>query len=240
MFSLLVRRDGLIEPPPMDGTDSHCHILPGLDDGAPDDETAIAIAGLLVEMGIHTVVATPHVISDVFPNSTASILDAANRFSALLSERKIPLRLIPGAEYYLEKHLLQRIAKDDIIAWGKERFVLFESPVEREPMLLDEVVFSLKSAGYTPVFAHVERYRYLQNDYERIRELKRLGVRFQVNHPSFHLPKISRRGELARLLYIKGLVDLFGTDFHRATMNNCQQKKRRTGMRRTSSPFSRS
>lgn len=232
MFSLLVRRDGLIEPPLMDGIDAHCHILPGLDDGAPDDSTAIAIALLLVKMGIHTVVATPHVISDVFPNSTGSILEAARRFTVILEKEQIPLKLIPGAEYYVEKNLLGRIANGDIISWGKERFVLFESPVEQEPMLLEEIVFSLKSAGYAPVFAHVERYRYLQNSFDRILDLKRLGVRFQVNHPSFHLPKISRRGELARLLYIKGMVDLFGTDLHRASMEDRLQQNR-GGLRRS-------
>ena len=52
---------------------------------------------------------------------------------------------------------------------------------------------------------------------ERVQDLRRLGARFQVNHPSFLLPKTSRRGEMARWLYIKGLVDLLGTDLHRAT-----------------------
>lgn len=217
MFSLFVRRDGLIEPPSMSKTDAHCHILPGLDDGSPNDETSIAIANLLLELGVKTVVATPHVISDIYPNSTAKILEAVNKLKKLFDSQRLPLQVLPGAEYYVEKSFLDRIEQDDILFWGPERHVLFEAPMEHEPMLLDEVVFRLKAAGYCPVLAHPERYRFLQANPQRLNDLQRLGAKFQVNHPSFHLPKTSRRGEMARKMLIKGQVDLLGTDIHRAT-----------------------
>ncbi len=204
----------------MSEIDAHCHILPGIDDGAQDEQTSIAIANLLLELGVRTVVATPHVISDIFPNSTEKILESVHKLRCLFKKIRLPLNIIPGAEYYVEKELLSRIRSGDLIAWGKERYVLFESPAEREPMLLEEVIFNLKSAGYTPLLAHPERYRFLQGHLERIDGLKRLGARFQVNHPSFHLPRISRSGELARLLYVKGYVDRFGTDIHRATLDD--------------------
>jgi tyrosine-protein phosphatase YwqE len=220
MFSLLVRRDGLIDPPAMSEVDSHCHILPKIDDGPANENISIAIANLLLEMGVKTVVATPHVISDVYPNTTEQILEAVEKANVLFNRIGLPLNVLAGAEYYAEKTLLDRIAVDDLVAWGEERYVMFESSEEQEPMLLEEVIFNLKLAGYTPVMAHAERYRYLQKKPSRIQDLRRLGVRFQVNHPSFHLPKISRRGELARRLYIKGYADLLGTDIHRATSDD--------------------
>lgn len=217
MFSLFMRRDGLIDPPAFGEVDSHCHILPGLDDGAPDERTALAIARVLVEMGVRRAVATPHVMSDAYPNSTAAIVDACEALRRVLADHELPLELVPGAEYYVEKELLRRIDAGDILGFGEERHVLFEAPVEHEPLLLDDVVFQLRCAGYTPVLAHVERYRYLRDNPQRLAELHRVGVKFQVNHPSFYLPKTSRRGEAARRLYIKGQVDLLGTDMHRAT-----------------------
>ncbi len=204
----------------MSEVDAHCHILPGIDDGARDKKTSIAIANLLLELGVRKVVATPHVISDIYPNSSERIVEAVEALRDLFREVDLPLEIIPGAEYYVEKELLQRIERGDLLSWGEERYVLFESPAERESMILEEVVFNLKSAGYTPLLAHPERYRFLQTDLKRVEELKRLGTRFQVNHPSFHLPRISRSGELARLLYIKGYVDCFGTDIHRATVTD--------------------
>lgn len=205
----------------MSEVDSHCHIVPGLDDGAHDEKMSIAIAHLLLELGVRKVVATPHVISDIYPNTTGQIVDAVEKLQRVLAEAGLPLQVIPGAEYYAEKELLRRIETNDLLCWGEQRYVLFESPVEREPMLLDEVVFSLKSAGYTPLLAHAERYRFLQNSPHRYRDLRRMGAHFQVNHPSFHLPRVSRSGEFARMLYIKGCVDQFGTDIHRATTSDC-------------------
>ena len=96
MFSLLVRRDGLIDPPGMGETDNHCHILPRIDDGPPDDRSALAIARLLIEMGVHTVVATPHVISDVYPNSTERIVEAVGGLQQLLRDSGLPLEVGPA------------------------------------------------------------------------------------------------------------------------------------------------
>ncbi len=213
----MIRRDGLIEPPPIGELDAHCHLLPGIDDGPPNEREALAIARLLLEMGVRTVVATPHVISDVYPNSTDVIINGVSRMRRLLRESGLALEILAGAEYYAENDLLDRIARDDLLAFGPEKYVLFESPVEHQPMVLEEIVFNLRSAGYTPLLAHVERYRYLQADQDRVEHLRRLGVCFQVNHPSFHLPKTSRRGEMARWLYTRGFVDLLGTDMHRAS-----------------------
>jgi protein-tyrosine phosphatase len=217
MFSLMVRRDGLIDPPAMGEIDCHCHILPGIDDGPRTERDALAIARLLIEMGVRRVVATPHVIADVYPNTTDRILEGVESMRRLLRSSGLAIDVLPGAEYYVEIELLRRIERDDLLAFGEERYVLFESPVDHPPRMLEDVAFGLCSAGYTPLLAHVERYRFLQKDEERIRHLRRLGVRFQVNHPSFLLPRTSHRGEMARWLYVKGFVDQLGTDMHRAT-----------------------
>jgi tyrosine-protein phosphatase YwqE len=217
MFSLLVRRDGLIDPPAMGEIDCHCHLLPGIDDGPRNERDTLAIARLLIEMGVRRVVATPHVIADVYPNTTERILEGVESVRRLLRASGLGLEVVPGAEYYVEIELLRRIERADLLAFGEERYVLFESPVDHPPMMLEDVAFGLRSAGYTPLLAHVERYRFLQGDEERVRHLRRLGVRFQVNHPSFLLPRTSHRGEMARWLYIKGFVDQLGTDMHRAT-----------------------
>lgn len=217
MLSFFIRRDGLIDPPPVGETDAHCHILPGLDDGPKDDRGALAMARLLLEMGVRRVVATPHVISDVYPNSTARIVEAARATQELFRASGLALEVEAGAEYYAEQELLDRIDRRDLLASFAERYVLFESPIERRPMILEEIAFSLASAGYTPLLAHAERYEFLRGDPDAVARLREIGVRFQVNHPSFHLPRTSRRGEMARSLYVKGFVDVLGTDLHRAT-----------------------
>lgn len=207
----------MIDPPPMTSLDAHCHLLPGIDDGPKSMVGSVKMAQLLTEMGVQTVVATPHVISDVYPNTVDIIEEKTREVQAELNQQSIPLKVIPGAEYYIEPAFQENIEKGNIICFGTERYVLFESPVENKPLLLESIVFSLKSAGYTPLLAHAERYRFLQNNKDEYQHLKKLGVHFQVNHPSYHLPQTSTRGETARWLHVKGLVDLLGTDLHRAT-----------------------
>jgi protein-tyrosine phosphatase len=224
MFSLFIRRNGLIDPPVMAEIDAHCHILPRMDDGSADEEAAMAIARLLLEIGVRTVVATPHVISDIYPNTTESILTAVEALRLLLKESGLPLEILPGAEYYAEHEFLDRIKRRDLLSFGEERYVLFESPIDRAPIMLDEVVFLLKAKGYTPLLAHAERYLFLQDDHDAILTLRRLGARFQVNHPSFMLAKTSQRGELARWLYIKGFMDMLGTDMHRVPKDICTKE----------------
>ena len=217
MFSLLIKRNGMIDPPEMSELDAHCHLLPAIDDGPQKIEGTLAIARLLVEMGVETVAATPHVISDIYPNTKERILDAADKITRVLKDERISLKIVVGAEYYTEPWFLNQIEKDEILSFGEERYVLFESPSEHKPMLMDEVIYSLKYAGYTPLLAHAERYRFLQGNKEEYVNLSKLGVKFQINHPSFHLPQTSICGETARWLYVKGLVEQLGTDMHRAT-----------------------
>jgi tyrosine-protein phosphatase YwqE len=157
------------------------------------------------------------VLSDLYPNSSARILAAVESFRRLLATSGVDIDVVPGAEYYAEPELLARIERDDLLAFGDARFVLFESPVEQQPMILEEIIFRLRSAGYTPLLAHAERYRFLQEDHDAAERLREIGACFQVNHPSFLLPKTSHRGEMARWLYGKGFVDVLGTDLHRAT-----------------------
>ncbi len=217
MFSLLVRRNGLIEPPELGRVDHHCHILPGIDDGPSTLQGSLEIAHLLFTMGIRKIVATPHVISDLFPNTSSVIVEAVNTLQQYLDLHRVGIRIVAGAEYYCEPALLALVARDDLLSFGEQKYVLFESPVRQAPAMLKELTFSLKGFGYSPLLAHAERYHFLQRDFDLAVELKRIGVSFQVNHPSFLLPGTSRSGNLARLLYKKGMVDVLGSDMHRAT-----------------------
>ncbi|MBN2801464.1 MAG: hypothetical protein JXR91_00065 [Deltaproteobacteria bacterium] len=217
MFSLFIRRDGLIEPPQIGETDHHCHILCGIDDGPATMEGSVNIAKILLSMGIKTVTATPHIISDLYPNTPAGIRQSVEELQNELIEKNLPLKVVAGAEYYAEQSFLESIEQNALLSFGDEKYVLFECPVETEPMILESIIFQLKSNGYTPLLAHAERYHFLQRDFKLAAHLKNLGVHFQVNHPSFLLPKTTHTGEMARKLYIKGFVNVLGTDMHRAT-----------------------
>ena len=77
--------------------DIHCHILPGLDDGAPDLATAVEMASISAADGIEVVIATPHVGTET-ALSMEMIIEAVTRLNRELQAREIPVSVVPGAE----------------------------------------------------------------------------------------------------------------------------------------------
>ena len=52
--------------------DLHSHMLPGIDDGAPDLETSVALVRELYDGGVTDVVATPHYIDETIYTSSVA------------------------------------------------------------------------------------------------------------------------------------------------------------------------
>ena len=76
--------------------DIHCHLLPGLDDGAPAWDEALAMAEMAVADGIGTIVATPHQLGSHAKNSGEAIRAAAARFQQFLDRGGCPCGCFRG------------------------------------------------------------------------------------------------------------------------------------------------
>ena len=57
--------------------DLHCHILPGIDDGAPDLSVSLAMASASVADGVSIVACTPHILPGLYHNTGPQIRQAA-------------------------------------------------------------------------------------------------------------------------------------------------------------------
>src|SRR6476646_7794988 len=73
--------------------DMHCHILPGIDDGATDLSVSIGIAKAFVADGVTVVACTPHILPGLYANSGPQIRTATAALQQTLDEVGIPLRL---------------------------------------------------------------------------------------------------------------------------------------------------
>jgi hypothetical protein len=80
--------------------DLHLHLLPGVDDGAPDEATAVAHAARMAAGGVHVATVTPHVGSPFFDVELASIPDRCAALQQTLHREGIALRLRPGGEIH--------------------------------------------------------------------------------------------------------------------------------------------
>jgi protein-tyrosine phosphatase len=140
-------------------TDYHCHILPGLDDGAGTLDEAVEMARILAGFGFAEVCCTPHCIRGCYDNTPAGVQRGVAALQAALDGAGIALRLQPGMEYYLDEYFPAHL--DHIQPLGNSRMVLVEAPSQSDPDLIKDHVFQVVRRGFTPLLAHPERYGFL-------------------------------------------------------------------------------
>ncbi len=202
--------------------DCHCHAIWGVDDGARDRDEAVAMLRLLSADGARTIVATPHIHPGRFPNEPDALRPRFDDLCRARDEAGIDVDLVFGAEHFLEATFLDRIEAGAYVAFGPERYVLFETHTGPTiPPDLDEAVRRLLARGATPLLAHVERYRWARDDegWEVLADLRAVGVRFQVNRTVGHVnvPGVGGRGRMIARLLEAGWIDEVGSDLHRPT-----------------------
>jgi len=81
--------------------DLHCHMLPGIDDGAPDLHTALEMAEIAVADGITMTACTPHICPGLYDNTGAQIMQQVQAFRTRIREADIPLEITYGADIQL-------------------------------------------------------------------------------------------------------------------------------------------
>ena len=190
-------------------TDWHSHLLPDVDDGAQSMDETLQILDSYERQGVRRVWLTPHIMEEM-PNRTT---DLRERFHELRSVYRGSVILNLAAENMLDNLFEERLEKGDLLPLGKYgEYLLVETSYFNPPMRLTNIMFRIKTKGYTPVLAHPERYAYMNmEDYHR---LKSIGIKFQMNLPSIaglYGPEVRKKAE--RLLK-NGFYDLTGSDTH--------------------------
>jgi len=210
MFGLFSRHSSFEESGLLKGAvDNHSHILYGLDDGVKTFEESSDILNHMISRGVDHVWFTPHVMEDV-PNTTEQIRDRFRELKERLGET--PLKFSLAAEYMMDNLFARRLEDRDLLLHGGDR-VLVETSTLMPPIDFWETLEKMMKAGYRPLLAHPERYRYMsKKDYDR---LAKMGVLLQMNIPSI----LGFYGEEARVkarnLLNKDMYCMLGSDCHR-------------------------
>lgn len=148
---------------PLLALDLHCHLLPGIDDGAKTLEDTEAIARALLSAGISRVVASSHIMADLYPNTRHNLLPLLESTQAHLERVGLGLTLVAGAEVRLDRDSCR--AESWLTIGDAGRYMLVELPTGM-PLIahVEAMLFELQTAGITPIIAHPERMAYLQKD----------------------------------------------------------------------------
>ena len=215
--------------------DLHCHLLPGVDDGPADIAESLAMAALLAEHGYRSVCCTPHCICGAYDNTPPGVCAAVSELQAALDRAGIPLRLVPGMEYYLDEFFAGGAV--DILPLGGSRLVLVEAPMQGTGEAVHEGINRVLRQRLIPLVAHPERcgfflpqkpegaWRRLQRRFAKgndtppptgLEQWREMGCLFQGNLGSFGGIYGTSAARRAGELLSRGFYDCLASDGHSA------------------------
>ncbi|WP_373090791.1 tyrosine-protein phosphatase [Zhongshania sp.] len=197
--------------------DIHCHILPGLDDGAQTLRESLVLANAAVENGITHTVCTPHIHYGRYNNNAASISIVCNNLHNALIENGINLAISCAAEVRFDIEILSAIERDDIPFLGKwhgENILLLEFPHGDMPVGATVLTRKLLDYGIRPMIAHPERNKGLLERPEYLSPFIEQGCLLQLTAASV-TGNFGPKSEMMALSLIeKGQATVVATDAH--------------------------
>ncbi len=197
-----------------DFVDIHSHLLPGIDDGAKDLDKSIELIKKMHSYGIKNFITTPHVLGDVYPNSSTTIKEKAQEVREELKNRGLDdIHFSTAAEYMIDEQFSELLKEGDLLTL-KDNFILVEVSYFNPPINLYEVLFEIQLKGYKPILAHPERYNFYHNDFESYYKLKKAGCLFQLNFLSLTLQYGINVQKISKKLLKLGMYDFVGSDTH--------------------------
>jgi tyrosine-protein phosphatase YwqE len=161
--------------------DMHSHVLPGLDDGSPDVETSVRLIRGMSELGIKKLIATPHIISDLYRNNPQNINAALNLLRNALAENNVQVQISAAAEYMMDSYFLELLNGTEPMMTIQDNILLTEFSYAAKPNEPEKFSFAIQTAGYSPILAHPERYSYYHGNYSIYHRLVDLGFMLQLN-----------------------------------------------------------
>ncbi|MEM6799527.1 MAG: CpsB/CapC family capsule biosynthesis tyrosine phosphatase [Planctomycetota bacterium] len=194
--------------------DIHCHLVPGIDDGASDASESLAMALLAVDEGIETVVVTPHQLGSFAKNTGDEIRVRVVELQELLDANGVPLKVLPGADVRIDAGMVKQIADGQVLSLGDHRkHVLLELPHELY-LPLEPVLDELAARGMVGVLSHPERNLGILNQPGLVRPLVEAGCLMQVTAGSLTGGFGPASQALAEDMCRRGLVHFLATDAH--------------------------
>lgn len=195
--------------------DIHSHLLFGVDDGSRTLEESVHVIKKLSEVGYTDIILTPHYINDsTYVSTREENLDVLKRLKVGLIRNNVNVNLYLGNEIYIDSEIAHLLKNNIISSLNDTKYLLIELPMSGENEIYYDVFLDLINMGYKVILAHPERYISFQKDFNKVYELKELGVLLQSNVGSI-LGDYGRGAKktIKRLLK-ENLITFMGTDIH--------------------------
>lgn len=195
--------------------DLHCHILPGVDDGAQTLEDAVQMAEQAVEEGITHILATPHHMKRDWINEKKPVIQKVRELQAELDSRQIDLTIFPGQEVSIYGELLKDIEDNKILFTDESHnYVLIEFPSSSIPTYAERLFYELQSHGKTPIIVHPERNHYILEHPNRLKDFIDKGALAQLTAASYTGGFGKKIQKISKQLIEANLVHFIASDAH--------------------------
>lgn len=194
--------------------DIHSHILPGIDDGAQDWAQSERMLQMQQEQGVTQIIATPHFDMEQNiqnPDKIRELVAEANEHAETAAPA---VTLYTGCEVLYSPGIIEAYREGQILTLADSRYLLVEFYPGSPYREIEEGVSSIVREGLIPVIAHVERYRCLMNEYDRLSELIKMGAVMQMNSRSLLGKRFDKRVRLCRKMVQNGFIHFLGSDCH--------------------------
>jgi protein-tyrosine phosphatase len=204
--------------------DIHCHILPGIDDGAKALPESLEMARIFEQTGYSHVVATPHAVpGTTWMTEPEDIQIRLVELNRAIAKAGIQLKVLPGMEIALDPNIVGLLDHGKLQTLAGTSYVLIEPPFQRLPLGWEHAIFDVLSRGYKILLAHPERCAQLATKPQLCDQLIESGAYFQVNWDSFSGHHGRTTQKMAIYLASKGFIHCLATDSHDAVHRNPSQ-----------------
>ena len=194
--------------------DIHCHILPGVDDGAESPRETVELLKREYEDGVRAIIVTPHYRVGMFETPEEIIETEFRKVRRFLKKNGIQLQLYLGCEYHSHSLMLENLQKGLRPTLAGSDYVLTEFSSTHTCAQIRAQVYELVTFGYIPIIAHVERCPCLLKEPEFIADLKNLGAQIQITSGSLLKKDGWKIKRFCMCLLKEELVDYIATDAH--------------------------
>ncbi|WP_445491792.1 tyrosine-protein phosphatase [Niallia sp. 03133] len=197
--------------------DIHCHILPGIDDGAKTIEDSLAMAKAAAEEGIKTIVATPHHRNNQYNNKKEEILQGVEALNKVLVQENMPLTILPGQEVRIFGEVLEDYQKGEILTLNHTKYLFIEFPSSSVPRYAERLLYDIQTQGIIPIIVHPERNKELQEKPELMYKLVQNGALTQVTAASVCGSFGKKVKQFSEQLIEANLTHFIASDAHNTT-----------------------
>lgn len=194
--------------------DIHCHIVPGVDDGATDIGETVKLLRMEYEQGVRTVIATPHFRFRMFETPAEKVREQFRLVEKAASEISPDLHVYLGCEFHANMEMLPMLREQKVMTMAGSRYVLTEFSHNSEESYIRERLGALLSGGYKPIMAHIERYEATRNSLDFVEELADMGVYMQINADSITGKDGFFTKRYCNKIMKDGLLHFVGSDCH--------------------------